>query len=61
MLSLKWDYWTAFTTIFLKMCKLLSELINGTVDENHQKSGKMHEFLIHQGNGELNIDKTNIH
>jgi len=31
MLSFKRNYWSTFTTIFLKMCKLLSELINGTV------------------------------
>jgi hypothetical protein len=31
MLPFKWNYRPTFTTIFLKMCKLLSELINRTV------------------------------
>lgn len=54
MLSFKWDNWTAFTTIFLKMCKLLSELVDGTVYEHAPKvreKVEVEQILTHPHNG----------
>lgn len=38
VLSFKWNYWPTLTTIFLKICKLFSKLINSTVKNMHRKS-----------------------
>jgi len=38
VLSFKRNYWPALITIFLKICKLLSKLINSTVKNMQGKS-----------------------
>lgn len=36
MLSIQWNHWSTFTNIFLKMSKLLSELIDSTAQDKHK-------------------------